>query len=517
MQRRGIINLHSFEDQKLTEGSMVVKRVYVGFVNENQDECFSELFKRFNRYGKINGDAKSFERHGSFGYISMEFENDSQFDKLKASFNRVKFKGNTLRVAEAKPDWKVRWELEKKDEERDNKKRKQMLKQEWEHYKKIENINMSWVDRKEVISGRLRTSARPPHKLRNITFRVNVNGKLKTYKCYKTKLWGYEKHKNLRDLVYKFTNNYWRSGTDHIVDKLDYSRTKSVSFRNKAGDTLTVSESTTSNDSESDNVNENEKENTNMVLASLLTSFDFEKPIAVEEEADNEEFGGAEYEDTAIYKESNFKPQVSASALEELKRVKEGEFAKAHNHVKTFDENEDEEENEEENEVTIPHQDNNDNQGDESSEEFIPIFGSTNNNNDAKAESSTNNTEVLRDLFNPSEPTSFKLIEESDEDIDHNKDLKEDEIAEFIPEVSAPQKSNNPLFFVHKDSPFLVGQTRLAKIKPPVTLDERLLNWEENFWDNRSSWTKEMKQRRRDVIRLNKRRQDKHRGNTLLI
>lgn len=89
---------------------MVVKRGYVGFVNENQDECFSELFTRFNRYGKINGDAKSFERHGSFGYISMEFENDSQFDKLKASFNRVKFKGNTLRVAEAKPDWKVRWE-----------------------------------------------------------------------------------------------------------------------------------------------------------------------------------------------------------------------------------------------------------------------------------------------------------------------------------------------------------------------------------------------------------------------
>lgn len=484
---------------------MITKRVYVGSVTSNQDDCFAELYARFLKFGKVVDESKSFEQHDAFGYLNMEFEDASQFEKMKSSFNRVKFKGNTLRVAEAKPDWKTRWEIDHKDEEREHKKRKQMAKQEWEHYKKLENINKSWIDRKEVISGRERTSRRSAFKLRNITFRVNVNGKLKVYKCYKTKLWGYEKNKNVRDLVYRFSNNYWRNGPDHIVDKLDYSRCKSVSFRNISGDSLTLSRETSNEKVDTDDLTETEKEKNNLVLSSLLDNFDFDKPLAVEEVTaeEEEENAGADYEYEGLYRESDSKPLFSSSISKEIPRVKEGEFSKTENTTATSYVEDEEADKEQD--------------MDSEEDEFIPTFGATPQVPDNSTENTTNPTEVLRDLLNPLEPTSFKLIEESDEDIDHQRDVQEEQVALPIPEVIIPQKSNNPLFFLHKDSPFLVGQTKIAKIKPPIALDEKFKTWEETFWNSRSSWTKEMKQRKRDVVRHIKKRRDKYHGNTVLI
>ncbi|CDO94183.1 unnamed protein product [Kluyveromyces dobzhanskii CBS 2104] len=489
---------------------MVTKRVYVGSVTNNQDDCFSELYTRFQRFGKVTGESETFDQHDAFGYLTMEFESDADFEKLKSNFNRVKFKGNNLRVAEAKPDWKTRWELENKDEVRENKKRKQMAKQEWEHYKKIENVNKSWIDRKQVISGRERKSPRSINKLRNITFRVKVKGNLKVYKCHKTRLWGYEKNKLVRDLVYRFSNNYWRSGTDHIVDKLDYSRANFVSFRNPVGDTVTISHEQENAEDDTDGMTEQEKEKNTMVLASLLDNFDFDKPLAVDEVMAEEEDGnaGAEYEYDALYKESSVKPLLSTKKMVEIPRVKEGEFSKATNVPTESCEEEDGDEEEFMSDY---------NQKDDSEEEFIPKFGATPQVAENPTNSNSNPTEVLRDLLNPSEPTSFKLIEESDEDIDHQRDFEEEQLAPVTVEPIIPQKSNNPLFFLHRDSPFLVGQTKIAKLKSPATLDEKFEDWEETFWNNRSTWTKELKQRRRDVVRQIRKRRDKYHGNGLLI
>lgn len=360
---------------------MIDKRIYVGCVENNREECFSELYTRFQKFGTCK--EVTFEQHNTFAYLNMSFEDDSQFEKLKASFNRVKFKGNTLRVAEAKMHWKLRWEMENNDEERENKKRKQIQKQEWEHYKKLENIKMSWIDRKQLISGRERSSPRSQYKLRNITFRINVKGNLKTYKCHKTKLWGYEKNKQIRDLVYKFADNYWKSSTGHIVDKLDYSRVSGVCFKNSSGDILTLSHKENSQNAEAvdeEDISDSEKEKNNGILASVLGSFNFENPISVEND-DEDEDGGADYEHEAIYtQDKTFRSSYNESAS--IEHTREGEYAKS--------------------EPSTIMNDKEDYDSD-ISEEFIPRFGQT------KSSDNKGNTETLRDLFNPAQATSFKL------------------------------------------------------------------------------------------------------------
>ena len=48
-----------------------------------------------------------------------------------------------------------------------------------------------------VIRGTLRKSPRLGLALKQQTLRILINGELKTFKCYKTKLWGIEKIKLL--------------------------------------------------------------------------------------------------------------------------------------------------------------------------------------------------------------------------------------------------------------------------------------------------------------------------------
>lgn len=458
----------------------------MGRVLNNHDECFAELHKRFQRFGEVL--ETGFERHISYGYINMTFESENEFTKLRASFNRVKFKGNMLSVSEAKMDWKQRWKLENADHEREKLKKKQILKQQWEHYKKLENINMSWKDRKEVVQGRERTKERSKYKARHLTFRVNVNGKIKIYKCYKTKLWGYERNKNVRDLVYKFVDNYWKSGTEHVVDKLDYSRSKVVHFRNKAGNKLSMLYED-SEENKNSAVTEDEKDKNNALLSSVLGTFDFDKPMLIENDQE-EEYGGEDYEYQAIYQKDDESRPNKAQKGKEQRAIEDSDDG----NMKTSTED-------------APESNTSD-----SEEEFIPTFG-------APEESSTapTTTNKLRDLLNPSEETTFKLIEESDDDIDHRKDVPEDLTTPLILEpLKTGVPKSNMLFFPHFDSPFLVGQTRLTKIKPSSSLDEKFSNWEETFWANRSTWTRDMKQRKRDALRQ-RRKKANLRGNSLLL
>ncbi len=311
--------------------SVIQKRIFVGNIFHNADDCYSELLDRFGKFGDCQD--FQFEKHNHFAFIDIRFNDEADFNKLRKSFNNVKFKGNILKVDEAKPNWETTWAVQHaKDLKEDIILNAKMKKKNWQHYKKMENVAKSWKDHKEVIAGRMREAPRKRSQLRNITFRINVNGSLKVYKCYKTKLWGYERNKELNDLVYKFTNNFWKNGYNHIVDRLDYSRAvKTVRFKNGLKQ-LTVSkdENVCSGEMDSDeNMSEEEKEKNNVILNDLLKDFDFDKPMTLndsDEELLTEQRKGEEEEEE-----------------EEEKPAKKSKKSKG----KKKDESEDEEEEEE--------------------------------------------------------------------------------------------------------------------------------------------------------------------------
>lgn len=466
--------------------SAVTRRLYVGNVFQDTDVCLEELYNRFAKFGRCL--SEDFEKHGTFAYINMEFDDEAQFHRLRNSFNNVKFKGNELRVNVAKPDWKTAWEIKhKQDEEQRQTLNAVTEKRNWEHFKKIENIEMSWEDRKNVIPGRVRKSPRSKVQMRNITFRLNVNGSLKVYKCYKTKLWGYEREKDVKDLVSKFVNNKWRNGEDHIVDRLDYSRAKrSVGSM--------VEDDSPEQHEDAEVIDEKEEMNkVKNVLAGVLDEFEFDKPLQLSDDEGNE---------IPLYQKSKIQ-DANADADEEsmLPNNKEPDQA-----------NEDDEEQEEEDEAE-----------DEDEDEPIPTFTNGPSAETPPNDGTVSNTETLRSLFNPegTEPTSsFKLIAESDEDIDHQMDEEVEQVTVTTQEIQQMErpvqnKEKHHLFFPHFDSPFMVGQTMLSKLKTSDVM-EKLSDWEDRFWENRGDWTKELKRRRRDALRhLNKRKAGK--GSGLLL
>lgn len=200
----------------------------------------------------------------------MEFEDVNQYHRLKSKLNNTKYMGNTLKIDLAKLCWQEKWKMENEDFGLAWSKKKQLLQIQWKNYKKMTNIQKSWRDRKNVIAGRLRKTPRSKYRLKDVSFRVNVNGQLKTYKCYKTKLWGYERNKPLADLVFRFSNNYWRDANGHILDKLDFSKSKvcCLSLLQRAQSVKHIDEEKAEQERNSD------------VLNGILTKFDVSRPKA---------------------------------------------------------------------------------------------------------------------------------------------------------------------------------------------------------------------------------------------
>lgn len=443
----------------------VQKRIYVGNLLNDPESCLQALEARFGKFGhRLDG----FESHGNFAYMDMTFEDENMFNKLKSSFNRVKFKGNDLRVDAARPRWQ--WEDQKRrDDEEEPVKREQIAKRHWEYYKKMENINMSWEGRMQLIPGRHRKNKRNKHQMRNITFRVDVNGSLKVYKCYKQKLWGYERDKEFQDLVYRFVNGKWRNGTDHIVDRLNYARSKGVhGFEPRNRD---EQEAELEEQEEDDS---GEKGRTDKVLEDMFKSFDFDKPIVDDEavpEGQRQKEEPDEDKEPIDYQEEEEKDDEAIPEKPEEKKISE----KSENSTNYQEEI-----------------------GDEDEDEPIPNFGES------------NRMETLRNLFNPQENQPFKLMTEVDDDIDHGKDLEQEKAVEApeLTEREAPAlKKSAALFFPHFDSPFLSGQTQLNKL-PVYQPDWQ--SWQDQFWDERIDWIKDMKRKRKDVLRQLAKRKSKN-------
>ena len=151
-------------------------------------------------------------------------------------------------------------------------------------------------------------------------------------------------------------------------------------------------------------------------------------------------------------------------------------------------------------------------------QEFIPTFSKE------VGQGTISNTETLRNIFNPTETESvsqFKLIEDSDNDIDHGKDVdvneQEKEVNKShrsdatspLSQTSKDKDNKNFLFFPHLQSPFLVGQTQLSKVRASGK-ETTLSNWDEEFWANRGNWTRDMRRKMKDALKHRKRKQSKN-------
>ncbi|SCU80981.1 LAFA_0C02124g1_1 [Lachancea sp. 'fantastica'] len=451
----------------------IIRRLYVGDVIEEHNESLAELKPRFERFGRCLNDG--FESHGHFAYISMEFKDENAFLKLKSSLNGVRFKRNVLRIDLAKPSWQeLRETQQEEDKLIDAKKEKQLLKQQWEYYKKIENIKMSWTDRQQILNGRMRQNPRPKSQLRNATFRIMQNdGHLKVYKCYKNKLWGYERNKQPQDLVARFTQQrHWRDGTGHIVDKLDYSRASS--WNKRALQEPLQDQNNAEKMSDAEDV---VPDKTHDVLEDLLGGFDFDKPLQLQEDEDLDDG-----EEKSLPSRSEHKQDENVEA---------------------------------EPEPHMPEEEP------ESEDEFVPTFGGE------TAKPEVNNVENLRSLFNPdeAEKSTFKVLGEPNDDIDMEKTTPQHtKASEAVLDDAVDDTSDIPvratakgLFFPHFSSPFLHSQSQLAKLKTSSELGELFADWDTNFWENRAAWTKEMKRRKRDAIRQYRKKNSKSKGNGILV
>lgn len=190
-------------------------RIHIGGISETLKSDLSDLEQRFAKHGTI---VNPLQLHSKplldtyFGFLTMEISKE-QFAVLKSKYNNAKFKGSMLTVAPAKPDCRERWEL---DAQRpDPPLSKDQLKR----------LYSRPVHERGVILGRERVSKRDWRKA-SIRFSKKGSRKKVIVKCKKTKLWGYQKDKNLKDLVYEYLRGRWLNGSGDTIDVIDIGKNR---------------------------------------------------------------------------------------------------------------------------------------------------------------------------------------------------------------------------------------------------------------------------------------------------
>lgn len=491
-----------------------VRRLFIGRISPLVLEKPNDLSTRLARFGQLKSELeihKNEARNQYFAYIDIEIS-EKEYAKLKHSLHNVNYKGSKLVVDLAKEDYLKRWE---KDAERSNEEYEhKMITHEYNHYKLIQNKNKTFRDMAQVIYGRMR--AQPRKDIKKLTFRVNINGNTKVYKCHKTKLWGYERERKLRDLCYRFSHGVWKDGNDHIVER------PQVNLKNSAGDVMMIEDVKDVEGEDDEEIEEEVNKNTK-VLASLFDSFDFDKQLDYKEDVDEEnadseyEYDGAVENGAIEVKDANYLKTVKKN----IESIKKGTETKG---VVSF---EDDQDAYVDNYLTrnIPVSYNSDDEesvkaapggtkevvqeGDDEDLEFIPSFGTDKAEAEIPSqlvEGTISHTETLRTLFNTAEEDDkgFRLVTDA-EDIDNTQNIAPS-IETLTKEYSilpvSKSKTDKGLFFPHFESPFLVAQSQLNKLSVKIEFD----GWEDKFWEKRGDWNDEFRKRKREAVKQQKKK-----------
>ncbi|CCG24435.1 Nop8 protein [Candida orthopsilosis Co 90-125] len=435
----------------------------------------------------------------------------------------------------------------------------------------LDNLNFKYRDGSahSLIKGVHRSKARKD--LRSQTLRILVNGELKTFKFYKTKLWGIEKNKTARDLTWRYDAKMgWKSGDDHLIEGVS-RKPCGINGEQalKYGDETAshVEGSARDGDELTDEVDgDNEAQKNKAILALLLNNYDFDKPVDLEEEK-NVDMDEVEIDSKGRKTVKHYDYEIEGKAgddndeeesgnkIDRNKAISALNSEKLVKPVKEVYYDEDDEGNELDFDTWKPtfvaekevgevdtskdhaqEQERINEGGDQNQdedEEFIPSFGAP----------ASNTTETLRSLFNPttsnnqpqSQQSTFKLaLSDDDNDIDESKTVQDqqkqqqeqEQLLTQIRQRKQEESSHNlqqqrqnqyGLFWPHFESPFLSTQSQLAKIGnlaesgfnlPSLSSvadgdgKEGETDYEKWFWSVRGEFTRECKRRKRDLMRI---------------
>ncbi|GME79672.1 unnamed protein product [Ambrosiozyma monospora] len=428
-------------------------RIYVGGLSKTLADTIQDLETRFSKFGHVK---KPFEVHCKeiinyyYAYITLK-TTEQNFKKLQKTFHGSKFKASQLIISKAKPDFKQRWAIDSRRQDTNIKQRQRRQKISDCRILRIKEGNLNPFKKSLVIRGRVRKTPRKID-LKKSTIRVNFKGTVKVIRCRKTKVWGYNKNKKLRDLVHHFAHGLWKDGNDHIIERL----TKKVLVFDNTG--VKVVES--SEDEEQDEEENEELKKNDKILSSLFGKYNFDRPVELDD--DKEEYGSSDYEfeggadrsdaeDEVIDIDPTVAPSYDAIAAE---------FKKTHQIAKPYDENDDDDQDDDEEfyKNLKPEEDTDGesfvettnaasnkenkviNDDPDHDYEFLPTFGSSKskaNENENEKKNKTSETEALRSLLNPVEESGSFKFDLDDDDIDESKNI---EVAEppVKPEPIAP-------------------------------------------------------------------------------
>ncbi|CAN3354140.1 hypothetical protein DICA2_B01772 [Diutina catenulata] len=356
----------------------------------------------------------------------------------------------------------------------------------------------------EVVPGRMRKTPRSKEAMRDQTLRILMNGDLKTFKCYKTKLWGYER-RDAAQLAHTFDGNAWRSGDGHVIERLGAPRTADTPVQEGPEKT---------------------------VLASFMAGFDFDKPVAVDEDngIDAEDivydakgrrkvkhFDYEQHGDVAADTVVDGDAERGMALIEEMR----GTAPAAEQYYSEEDDDLDfdslkpmkpEEEEVENTDITVAPT--------ASTASTVAPKGST----VAPTETSKpNTTESLRSLLNAGPAQGFSLALDDDDIDDAQNQVDVDEQLRLLEDIKAKQNvalttgapvaatKAKGLFWGHFDSAFLQAQTQLNQIGGVGAVialpgSDKDMDYETWFYAQRGEVTAECKRRRRDVQKAFKKR-----------
>lgn len=524
-------------------------RIHIGGISTELAHSIEDLEKRINKIGHV---VEPLELHEKptldyhFAYITMHLKK-SEFLQLKKMFDGTRFKGSKLSIQLAKEDYLMRW---KKDCRRQDIKMADRKLRHLTALKRLERISQRDTNPfilSQVRQGRMRESPRKCD-LKTLTIRVNIKGRLKVIKCLKSKLWGYDKNRKIRDLTYRFVAGEWRDGNDHVVDRF---AGKVIVFDDTK---ISVEDSLIGNDkTEIDKELEEEQAKTNSLLSKMLDQYNFDKPIDIDDiksEHENSENDpdfdyelthkdNADMDSEVLTMDYDKIPQTfcikpspqelkvayfNTESNEEIQKIQQKPQIK-----QNYDEDEDEDGDqfyknlrpqpvdnyETPNTAESISHNNSDqkgytdlevNQQSEQStniieaneevhseyseeEEFIPSFGKSDT---GATNDSGNTTEKLRSLL--SVPSNAQTVSIIDSAMENN--------FVFAPVLKSLKSVG--LFFSHFNSPFLVAQTQISKLKEIKFNDE--LKYDEWFWENRGELNREFRKLRRDALRRTKKK-----------
>lgn len=519
-------------------------RVYIGGISPSLAASVDDLVSRLNKYGALEGKGIDLRRNEvqntHFAFVSLK-TTPAKVKSLQKVFNGVTFKDSKLVIDLAKPDWQERWQRDSRRQDTKIAQRAQRSKITQARLDRIEHRHDNPFDRALVVSGRMRPDQRKD--VKNMTLRVEIKGRNKIVKCKKTKLWGVAKNRGVKDLTARFVAGEWRDGTDHVLDR--------------------VAVGADQNEKQVEIVEEHDK--TNKVLSGLLSGYDFEKPVDLDEE--DEPTAGSDYEfnnpDAEDLRDSGYLSVPAKDCVRPDPKDIVQEYLNEHPELLTkstpvqqrladeeeddeefyktlrpkYDDEEDEQEEEEEEEEQgegeeLQKNPKVDEEGQEE-EQSAPASAPATSDNHPPVVVDSDHDEEFMPSFGSAKTVSGPTEELSSEDefiptFGHTEDAPgtnttevlrsllnpiegKSDVGDIVPETEVPAletqnraRTDLGLFFGHFDSPFLVAQSQINKFNRADFHEE---DWDKWFWESRGELNREFRRRRRDVLKRSRKAQ----------